>query len=493
MGSDTAIYGVSTIVGRFLTFLLTPIYANILLPSELGIVATVYAYVAFLNVVYGYGMESAYMKYASTLEFGDEKTTFSIPFTSVALTSILFSLVITWESSRVAGLISLAQDYGKIITYAAWILCLDALAVVPFASLRMARKAKQFAMIKLAGIVVNVICNVVLLVRYHMGVEGIFLSGVLSSAFTVLLLLPSILNQWTFVWLPRLFRVLLRFGLPTVPAGIASMMIQVIDRPILEVLTDKATVGVYQANYRLGIFMMLIVSMFDFAWRPFFFTHARDKDAGDLFGKVLTYFLLLMISVLLFLSFFLEDVVKIPLFFGYSILPSPYWGGLSIIPVILLAYLFLGVSNTVVAGIYIEKKTQYLPLVTFLGAAANIGTNYLLIPQMGMMGAAVATLVSYALMAFVLYHLSLRFFSVRYETARILKLVASACIVFGLSQIINVGSWQILWKTTLLLLFGFSLYVVRFFQPSELRRIALLFKRGGEAGSAPDLPGEPEP
>jgi O-antigen/teichoic acid export membrane protein len=490
LGSDTAIYGVSTIVGRFLTFLLTPIYANILPPSELGIVATIYAYVAFLNVVYAYGMESAYMKYASTLELGDERATFSIPFTSVVLTSLLFSLIISWQSTVVAGVVNLTSEYGKIVTYAAWILCLDALAVVPFASLRMARKAKRFAMIKLAGIILNVICNVVFLIWYHMGVEGIFLSGVISSAFALLLLLPTILSLWTIAWLPRLLRALLRFGLPTVPAGIASMMIQVIDRPILEALTNKATVGVYQANYRLGIFMMLIVSMFDFAWRPFFFTHARDKDAGDLFGKILTYFLLLMVSVFLLLSFFLEDVAKIPMFLGYPILPAPYWGGLSIIPVILLAYLFLGVSNTVVAGIYIEKQTKYLPLVTFLGAAANIATNYFLIPRMGMMGAAVATLVSYALMALILYNLSQRFFAVRYEAGRILKLVVSACVVFGLSRIIDLGALQILWKTALLLLFGISLYAARFFQSSELHRIASLFRRRVDGDSTPEIPKE---
>src|SRR5262249_40570158 len=147
----------------------------------------------------------------------------------------------------------------------------------------------------------------------------------------------------------NLLRALLAFGVPTVPAGLAAMVIQVIDRPILESLTDSSTVGIYQANYRLGIFMMLIVSMFDFAWRPFFFSHAKDPDAKHLFAPFLTFFLLLMTLIFLLLFFFLDTIVRTPLFFGYSILPSPYWPGLSIVPVVLVAYMFLGLSNNFTA------------------------------------------------------------------------------------------------------------------------------------------------
>ena len=430
------------------------------------------------------------MKYASTQELGNEKETFSVPFLSVALTSVLFSLLLSWQANLVAEVVGVTAQQQRIIQYAAWILCLDAIVIVPFASLRMARKAKRFAVIKLAGIVVNVACNITLLVWYHMGVEGIFLSGVISSVVTLLLLLPTIATSWTLTWGGKLYEALLRFGLPTVPAGIAAMMIQVIDRPILEALTNKATVGIYQANYRLGIFMMLIVSMFDFAWRPFFFSHAREKEAPQLFARVMTYFLFLMMSVFLVLSLFLEDVVKLPVFWGHSILPAPYWGGLSIVPVILLAYVFLGVSNNVVAGIYIEKKTKYLPLATFAGAGVNIAANYLLIPHIGMMGAAVATLLSYAIMAVILYFVAQRFYAVPYESGRIYKIVASTLIVFALSQLVQLGPLQIVWKFGLLILFGVLLYFLRFFDAMELKRIAAAFRRTERDDSQVDLPAD---
>ncbi len=483
LGSDTAIYGVSTILGRFLTFILTPIYTHILVPGELGIVATVYAYIAVLNVVYGYGMESAYMKYASTLEVGEERQIFSVPFLSVGLTSALFSGFLVLNPASMAALINLPPEFERLVTYSAVILLLDGLALIPFASLRMAGKAARFATIKVTGIVINVLCNLLFLIAFEMGVEGIFFAGMISSGANLLLLFPTIIPQLKLSWNGRLYEALLRFGLPYVPAGLASMLIQVVNRPILESLKGTAAVGVFQANYRLGIFMMLIVSMYDFAWRPFFLAHASDPDAKPLFARILTYFLLLTASVFLLLSFFLEDLVKLPIFWGHTLLAEPYWGGLSIVPVVLLAYIFLGVYNNLLAGVYIEKRTQLLPIVTIAGAAVNVAANYLLIPSLDLMGAAVATLASYLVMALLLYALVQRFYRVRYELGRIAKIALAASGVYLLYAVLPEGPFAVYGKLLLLLLFFLLMYLMRFFDPSEVRAIRSMFKMPG----APDL------
>lgn len=478
LGTDTAIYGVSTIVGRFLTFILTPIYANILPQSDVGVVATVYSYIAFLNVVYGYGMEGAFMKYTSTLELGSRKQNFTVPFLAVLCSSAALSGLMMLGAGGVASLTTSPSSYAPIVSYAAWIVAMDAMAIVPFAALRMQRKAKQFAAIRLAGIVVNVGCNILFLVSYDMGVEGIFVSNIISSGLTLLLLVPTIVENFAPEWNGDLFRKLLRFGLPSVPAGLAAMMIQVIDRPILEAFTDNATVGLYQANYRLGIFMMLIVSMFDFAWRPFFFSHAKDPDAPRVFARILTYFILLTTSVFLVLSFFLDAVVRIPLFRGYSLLPSSYWQGIDIVPVVLLGYMFLGVSNNLVAGIYIEKKTQHLPTITILGAVVNVLVNVLLIPRAGIMGAAAATLLSYAVMALATYFLARRWYPVPYEFGRIGKIIVSAAVVFLMYLFVDAGSLALLWNLLLLVLFGALMYWMKFFEPAEISRLARLRRKG---------------
>ncbi|MEK7672051.1 MAG: oligosaccharide flippase family protein, partial [Bacteroidota bacterium] len=245
LGTDTAIYGISTVVGRFLTFILTPFYTNVLPPSELGIVATLYAYIAFLNILYGYGMEAAFMRYTASLEIGTKKQNFSVPFLSLVVTSLVFSFFIWLRTIPLASLSNVPLSYSSIITYSGWILCLDALAIVPFASLRMERKAKLFSALKLWNIIVTVICNLIFLLKFRWGVEGIFMSNVIASASTLVLLLPTVFRNLTLQWESTLYKALLRFSIPSIPAYIATMMIQVIDRPILESLTDKATVGIY--------------------------------------------------------------------------------------------------------------------------------------------------------------------------------------------------------------------------------------------------------
>ena len=488
LGTDTAVYGVSTVVGRFLTFILTPFYTHLLTRDELGVVSTVYAYIAFLNIIYAYGMEAAFMRYVSSLEIGTKKQNFSVPFIAILLTSLVLTLLIGWQALPLASLSRVPLRYASIVSYSGWILFFDAAAIIPFALLRMERKAKLFAALKLWNIVITVILNLLFLVKYGWGVEGIFLGNLLASASTLLLLLPVILRNFTLEWNQPLFAALLRFGIPAIPSYIATMMIQVIDRPILESLTDLATVGVYQANYRLGIFMMLVVSMFDFAWRPFFLSSARDPDAKHLFSRVLTYFFAAMMAVFLLASMFVEDLVTTPIYHGASIIHPNYWSGLGIVPVILLAYVFLGISNVLVAGIYIEKQTKRLPLITFTGAATNIVANYALIPVLGILGAALATLVSYAVMAIVLYVIVQSIYPIRYEVERVAKIALTSAVVYLLFVFIKFDSLEILWKVFLLLLFGGLMYMMKVFTAAELSFLRRLVTRRARTSSVDDIP-----
>jgi O-antigen/teichoic acid export membrane protein len=473
LGTDTAIYGISTVVGRFLSFLLVPFYTNVIHPGEYGIVANVYSIIAFLNVVWVYGMESAFFKYSSTGEIGTPRQNFSTPFISLCATSLVFSGVMAVSSSSVGRWMAIPAEHGTIVPYAAGILFLDTLAIVPFASLRMERKPLLFASLKVLNIAVNVGCNLVLLLVFHAGVEGIFLSGIIASGVTLLALVPTIMRQFTRDFSVPLYRALLKFGLPYIPAGLAAIVIQVIDRPIMLLLTNLAVVGVYQANYRLGIFMMLIVSMYDYAWRPFFLSHASEPGAKDLFARALTYCVVGMTGVFLAVSMFIGDVIRIRIFGRYIIHPD-YWGGLAIVPVVLLAYMFLGIYNNLVAGVYIEKRTQRLPAITLAGALVNIAANFLLIPVMGMMGGAVATLLAYAVMALVLYVDVQRYYPVRYEWGRIARLAAVAGVTYLLFSLVDAGAYHIAWKCFLLIFFCASLFLTRFFIPEEIHALRRL-------------------
>ena len=486
LGTETAIYGVSTIVGRFLTFLLVPFYTNILAPGDYGLVTYAYSIIAFVTVIYSYGLESAYFKYSSTLETGTPKQNFSTPFLSLLGTSALFSILLTAIAGPVARSLSLPQEYQSIVLYAAGILALDAIAIIPFASLRMEHKAKLFATIKILNIVITVGMNILLLVVVRMGIVGVFISGLTASAVTVLLLLPTIFRHLTSEFNAPLWKSLLKFGIPYVPAGLATMAVQVIDRPILRALTDDATVGIYQANYRLGIFMMLVVSMYDYAWRPFYFSVAKEANAREIFARVLTYLLLVMSAIFLVLTFFVGDIARFSLF-GRHLIGPGYWGGLNIVPIVLAGYMFLGISTNLSAGIYIEKKTKHLPAISVLGAAVNVAANYLLIPSMGMLGAAWATFFAYLAMATALYFVVQHFYPVKYEFNRLMKIGGALLAVLALYSIVPVSSTpgSFAWRFGLLALFVFLMYVMKFFEGRELAFLQRLVKRDKPAGGTP--------
>ncbi len=469
LGADTAVYGISTIVGRFLNFLLVFFYTNVLAPGEYGIVAYVYSLIAFVGIVYGYGLESSYFKYASTRDHGSDRENFSTPLIALTLSSFVLSVLVSLATPAIARVFEIPADHSMIVTYAAWILFLDTIAAVPFAALRLERKARLFAFLKVLNIAVNVAANVVLLVVYHAGVEGIFLAGLIASASTCGLLLPVIARRFEWRLSPSLFKIMFRFGIPYVPAGLASMMIQVVDRPILRAMTNDATVGVYQANYRLGIFMMLIVSMYDYAWRPFFLLHAKDPEANALFSRIMTYFVLVGAAITVVLSLFIEDLVKIRVL-GHSLINSEYWGGLPIVPVVLSGYLFLGIYNNLIAGIYIKEKTQYLPAITFVGALLNVVTNILLIPRLGMMGAAIATLIAYAGMALTLYIVVRRFYPVDYEWGRIGTILLSGLACYAIYLHVPPIVVPLLWKMGLVALFAASLFLFRVIRVHEVLR-----------------------
>jgi O-antigen/teichoic acid export membrane protein len=436
LGKETAIYGISTIVGRFLSFLLVPFFTNVFSQAEYGIITNVYAYIAFFNIIYLYGMDSAYLKYASTQELGNEKQTFSTAFNSVFLTSFLLSILILIFKEPLTILFGLEKSQLTIVYFVAGILFFDAVSNVIFARLRFHNKALRFASFKLLNIISNVVLNIVGIFIWKLGPLSVFLAGFGSSLFTFVLLLPDLIKSYQSKIDKSILQALLKFGLPFIPAGLASIVTQVIDRPILLALTDASTVGVYQANYKLGIFMMLFVSMFQYAWQPFYLKQSLKENAKELFAKVLTYFTLFAFTIFIILSLFIEDLVRIK-FFGFYLIGKDFWDGLYIVPIVLLAYVFNGFYINFLAGIQIQKKTQYMPLVSGLGAIVNVVSNFILIPLIGMLGAAYATLLAYFAMAVFQYFLSQRFYRIKYEWRKVFLIGISSILSYVVFLLVN--------------------------------------------------------
>ncbi|MDZ7626202.1 MAG: oligosaccharide flippase family protein [Ignavibacteriaceae bacterium] len=457
---DTAIYGISTMVGRFLNFILVPLYTNIFLPADYGIIQLIYAYMAILNIVFIYGLDSAYLKFASFKDIGDEKDNFSTPYISVFVTSLLISFLIIINSGAIGASLRIPSDYTYLIYLAAAILFLDANVVIPFLKLRLDRKAKIFSLYRIINISVNIILNVYLILILDWGIEAILISNLFASAVSLMLVSFTIIKYFRLKFHILLFKRMIKFGLPFLPAGFAIMLIQVIDVPILEKLTDLKTVGIYKANYKLGIFMMLFVNMFQFAWQPFFLQNAKEPNAKEMFSKVLTYFTLVGSVILIVLSLFITDIAQIKIS-GFSLIGPEYWAGLHIVPFILFAYLINGMHTIFSAGIYIEEKSIYVPVITGIGALINVALNFLLIPVLSLTGAAIAAVVSYLFIGIGYYYVAQKFFKVKYELKRIghifIAIFLVGVVFYYLDSIDNL---LFHYKVMLLILFTLYIYFV---------------------------------
>ena len=476
LSKDTAVYGVSTIIGRFLAFLLFPLYTNVFTPDEFGIYTLVYAYLAFLNVVYIYGMDAAFMKYTSLAEGDEKQNTFSTPYLFVAFTSVIFSILFYIFLNPISVSMNLDSQYYHLLLYVIGILFFDTLTLIPFNSLRLERKTQKFAIIKISNISINLGLNLILILKYDFGIEAIFISNLAASIFSFIVLLPEILKKLKIKIDIQILRKMAKFGLPYLPAAFASIIVQIIDVPIVERLTNTATLGIYRANYKLGIFMMLFVQMFAFAWQPFFLENAKEKNAKEIFAKVLTIFLVIASSIWIILSLFIEDIVTIKIM-GKTLLGEQFLSGLPIIPIILLAYLFNGLYMNFIAGIYIEEKTQYFPLITGLGAFVNVLVNFTLIPRIGIMGAAWATLASYVVMAGGLFIVSQKFYRIDYEYKKIAKVFA-LIFISGIAYYYLISNELLSIGIKIIIAVGFvsALFILKVVEKEEFIKVLSLFK-----------------
>jgi len=420
LSKQTLIYGTGTVISRFLNFILVPFYTNVFPPSEYGSVSVIFAYIAFLNIFYSLGFESGYFRFAGMHELGNEKQNFSIPFFTIFFNGLILSSLVYFFSQPLALLSGLSANNSSIIRYASGIIFFDAISLIPFANLRLNNKSGVFASLKVFNVAVNLVLNFVLILVFKVGLVAIFISNLIASAATFLLLSPVVLKMLTLDFHKRLFSELVRFSLPYLPAGLSAIVVQVVDKPVLQYLSGIENVGIYNANYKLGVFMMLIVSMFEYAWRPFFLSHASEPDAKRLYAKVMNYFLAVGSLILVLLTFFVQDLIRIPLPWRGYLIGWKYWSGVYIVPIILYGYLIYGMYIILMAGIYIEKKTRYLPSITGLGAAVNLVGNFALIPILGIMGAALVTFLSYLAMTVYIYNVAQRFYPVQFDMKIIL-------------------------------------------------------------------------
>ncbi len=470
---QTLVYGVGTILTRFVTFMLLPVYTNVLSPADYGLAVLIFVFLAFMNYIYNYGLDSALLRFYSGATKPKNKTRILSTAVWMALAaSAALSLVIYALRMPLANVLLSEQEGAIFFKYAALILFFDCLCRIPFALLRLKEKPYAFMGIRLINVAMTLGLNIYFVVILKMGVIGIFRSNLITSATTATLLYLIMVKELSFTFSGQLSKDLLLFGLPFIPTGLATAAMEMINRYIVKHFLGLDAVGLFSAGYKLGIFMLLVSTAFFYAWQPFFLRVGPAENSRRLFGRILTYFTAVALSFWVLLTLFMPEIVNLHIKDIYLIGPE-FQSCVTIVPFVLLGYVFYGINQVFLPGIYFKKKTRYLASNTVLAALINVGANYYLVPRLGIVGSALASLIGYICLAAATYFVSQRLFKVHYEYGRVILLLG-VTLVAGFSGYFFSLSWYV--RLIIVVSLPLLLRLFGFFKPEELRGLLNIFK-----------------
>ncbi|HOK50820.1 MAG TPA: oligosaccharide flippase family protein [Bacteroidales bacterium] len=462
LGRQTVIYGLSTIVPRFLNFLLVPLYTYFFSPAEYGIVADLYSWAVLLNIIVTYGMETAVFRYAKM----EGNNAFASAFYSVLFTSLIFLFIVIYLSGTIANLLGY-PGYGRYIIYFGFILALDAVSAILFVKLRLDEKALKFSVLKISNVVVNVFLNVLFIVllpkflvsfgiKFNRTVEYIFISNLLASLVTFLFLVIYIPSFRFFNF--RVLRTMIVYGIPLMLSGIVGAINDVIDRQFIKYLSPPGVdamsqLGIYFANLKLAVFLVLFVQAFRYAAEPFFFRYAEDPGSKESFARVTLFYVFVSLTVFLF------TYANLPLFKYF--IGSQYWSGLSIVPVVLLANVFAGLYLNFSMWYKLVDKTFLGFLIILAGSLFTVIFDYFFVPKYGYEAAAVVRLFSYIFITVLCYLLGQRYYSIPYRIFTMLKYFIIALLVFYFQyEVLNNLTFMLVILINNVLLMIFVLYFI---------------------------------
>ncbi|MCF7991157.1 MAG: oligosaccharide flippase family protein [Thiohalocapsa sp.] len=465
LASQTAVYGLSSIIGRFLNYLLVPLYTYTFAPAEYGVVAEFYAYMGFLAVLLVFGLETGFFRFRAGGEHAPD-IVFATVVRFLLLINAGFLLAAYVWQQPIADLLRHAAN-PEYIWWTAAIIAMDSVGAAAFARLRAEEKALQFAGIKLIEIGANIGLNLFFIVlcrqafesdpdsffgrlwNPEIGIGYVFLANLAASALKLLLLAPQF-RAGLAGFDSALFRRMIRYSLPMVVIGMAGIINEMLDRAALKYLlpyddeTNMAQLGIYSACYKLSILMTLFIQAFRYAGEPFFFAYAKEKDAKQVYSLVLTWFVIFCVFIFLLVTLYLD-------LFQYFV-GAPYREGLHVVPILLLANLLLGIYVNLSIWYKLTDRTLLGAGVAIIGALITIAALWIFVPIYGYEGAAWAHLLCYGAMVLISYLLGRRYYPVPYDLSGVAGYVALGLGLYLINlQLTGVSGWNSWLSGTLLI------------------------------------------
>ena len=444
-------YGASSIAARFINYLLTPYLTYTLAnTSDYGKMGLIYSLIPILNIIFTYGFETAYFRFASKAENRD--TIYSTASLSLIVTTIIFSIVL-WHNQSLVGSVTGLTEFPRIIQLSIFIIGLDALSTIPFARLREEGRPVKFAVVKISGILLNIFftwffisyCPKALAENpispikfiYHSTTNPIvyvLFANVVQSAFT-LLLLSSEIRQVKFKFDFRLWKEMMIYALPLVIAGMGGMINETFDRLMLrwwlpgEPIFREQQVGIYNACYKLSILITLFIQAFRMGAEPFFFKQAEGQNPQRVYARVMKFFIIIISIMFLVVSLFMP-------IWKHFIGPK-YWDGLAVVPILLLANMCLGIYYNLSIWYKLSHKTMAGAWITLIGAAITIVINYVFISRFSYMACAWATFACYCSMMAISYVWGQKYYYIPYAWKKLTAYLVIVVLLFFLHNFIT--------------------------------------------------------
>ena len=452
LAGETAIYGISSIVGKFLNWMLVPMYTRVLAnESDFGIVTNLYAWTALLMVILTYGMETGFFRFINKQEIKFPMRVYATTLFSLAFTSVLFVMLILYALSPV----SRALGYGAHPEYVGMmsvIVALDAFCSIPFSYLRYQRKAVRFAALKLLNIGLNIalVCFFLLLLRPEEQVKYIFVANLITSGVTFLLLVPDMLPGLREKASFALLRQMLRYSFPILILGIAGILNQTVDKILFPFLFDdtdyaNTQLGIYGACFKVAVVMVMFTQAFRYAYEPFIFAKHRDSGGTEAYVEAMKYFHIFALVIFLGVMYYL-DILK------YFVAPE-YYPGLRVVPIVMLGELCFGIYFNLSFWYKLTDQTEWGAYFSIIGCVTTVAVILCFAPAYGYMACAWASLLSNLLMMLLSYFIGQRRYPIPYDlrTAAFYTALAAAFYAAGMLPEIQ-SEWLRLGYRTLLLL-----------------------------------------
>lgn len=442
---QTAIYGLPSILGRTLNFLLVPLYTQVFEnPSDYGDVSILYAWVAFLVVFLTFGMETTFFRYLSVSEYKDK--VFSNSFLTLIVLNVVFFLAVLFFNQDIANFM-LFPEHNEYIVLLALIVCIDSISSIPLAKLRAEDKALKFAGIQFTSIGVNIVLNLFLLLiffnpeRPEEGVLFILIANLISSLVKPLLLYKDfLLVRLRFDF--QLAKEMIIYAFPLVFAGFAGIINETIDRILLQRILynsgqtlneAKTQVGIYSAVYKLAMLVTIALQAYRYAAEPFFFAQSKNEDRNKVYIKTMNYFVAGVCLVFLAVSLNID-------IFKHFIRNESYWVGLGVVPILLLANVFLGIYYNQSIWYKLSGQTKFGAYISIGGALLTVLINVLFIPVYGYWACAWATLIVYAAQMIASYLLGQRYHPINYNVRKFALYLGLSLVIFWLTTVLDISN-----------------------------------------------------